>query len=217
MYDPITKGVHLTRDVTWLRRMYFNKAAEVGEGTATEISQPYPTILTADLSLKPSDDAGDDAMENANEDVDDHDLAVNEDAEEPTAEEETTTQADDEPHAEEEETVIANNAASTITRSGRQVAPPSFLRDNYELGSIGAAFDNHSWHVEQHEMMLVGAGIGGGFLNTNELHTLKYEEAMKSNEKNMWLKALEEEHRKRKNISAEIASTNNLLRLVIMQ
>jgi hypothetical protein len=40
---------------------------------------------------------------------------------------------------------------------------------------------------------MFGARIGGGFINTNELHTIKYEDAMSSKERPSWIKAIEEE------------------------
>jgi hypothetical protein len=81
-------------------------------------------------------------------------IEVDEDTLELTDEEEKATTEADEPNEEEGNIIIANNAASTTTRSGRHVTAPSFLRDNRELGSISTAFDNQSWHIEQHEMML---------------------------------------------------------------
>jgi hypothetical protein len=40
----------------------------------------------------------------------------------------------------------------------------------------------------------VGAGIGGGFVNTQELKVMKYKEALKTKDKESWIKAIEEEH-----------------------
>ena len=40
------------------------------------------------------------------------------------------------------------------------------------------------------EFRCVGAGLGGGFQDTHELHVMKYDEAMNSH----WNKAVEEEH-----------------------
>jgi hypothetical protein len=48
-------------------------------------------------------------------------------------------------------------------------------------------------------MAMVGAGVGGGFVNTNELRTMTFDEAMKSSDKDEWLKAVQEEY---KNMSA---------------
>ena len=44
------------------------------------------------------------------------------------------------------------------------------------------------------EMACVGAGIGGGFANTKELHVMKYAEAMKGSEKKEWELAVEQEY-----------------------
>jgi ubiquitin len=46
---------------------------------------------------------------------------------------------------------------------------------------------------ELNEMALIGAGIGGGFVNTEELHVMNYNEAIKS-EKDKWDYAVKEEH-----------------------
>ena len=43
------------------------------------------------------------------------------------------------------------------------------------------------------EISMVGAGIGGGFNNTHELHALKCDEAMKGPDEEQWRKAVKEE------------------------
>jgi hypothetical protein len=40
----------------------------------------------------------------------------------------------------------------------------------------------------------VGAGIGGGFTNTMELHVMKYDQALQGPEAKEWAIAVEEEH-----------------------
>jgi hypothetical protein len=42
----------------------------------------------------------------------------------------------------------------------------------------------------------VGAGIGGGFINTNELHVMNYQEAMKTPDKAYWKAAVDEEYQR---------------------
>jgi hypothetical protein len=42
-------------------------------------------------------------------------------------------------------------------------------------------------------MALIGAGIGGGFVNTEELHVMNYNEAIKL-ENDKWDYAVKEEH-----------------------
>jgi hypothetical protein len=44
------------------------------------------------------------------------------------------------------------------------------------------------------EFGLVGMGIGGGFSNSEELHVLTYEQAMKSSKHREWKDAVAEEH-----------------------
>jgi hypothetical protein len=46
------------------------------------------------------------------------------------------------------------------------------------------------------EMGFMGAGIGGGFINTQELHVMKYNEAMKGPDKDKWQKAVKEEYKR---------------------
>jgi hypothetical protein len=46
---------------------------------------------------------------------------------------------------------------------------------------------------ELNEMALIGVGIGGRFVNTEELHVMNYNEAIKS-EKDKWDYAVKEEH-----------------------
>jgi hypothetical protein len=41
---------------------------------------------------------------------------------------------------------------------------------------------------------LVGAGLGGGFQDTHELHVMKYDQAMNSKDKKLWVKAVDKEH-----------------------
>jgi hypothetical protein len=47
-----------------------------------------------------------------------------------------------------------------------------------------------------HELACVGAGIGGGFISTNELHVMNYQEAMKTPDKAYWRAAVDEEHQR---------------------
>ena len=46
----------------------------------------------------------------------------------------------------------------------------------------------------QHELRFVGAGLGGGFENTAELHVMKYDAAMKTKDAAAWKVAVDEEH-----------------------
>jgi hypothetical protein len=49
---------------------------------------------------------------------------------------------------------------------------------------------------ESDEFSFVGAGLGGGFTNTNKLHIMKYKETMASSDQDKWQNAVNEEHEK---------------------
>jgi hypothetical protein len=128
------------------------------------------------------------------------------------------------PHAKnnaEEETESENNAGDTITRSGRISRLPEYLRDEFETANLGMDDDYHITLTKAErryyeamstmefgfacidqddgvEAAMVGAGIGGGFVNTNELHTHTFDEAMASPDRSLWLKAVEAEYRNMK-------------------
>eukprot|EP00957_Ditylum_brightwellii_P128327 9787862-Ditylum_brightwellii.AAC.1 len=46
------------------------------------------------------------------------------------------------------------------------------------------------------EIGCVRAGIGGGFINTNELHVMKYNKAMAEKDKDKWKEAVKEEYKR---------------------
>jgi hypothetical protein len=93
---------------------------------------------------------------------------------------------------------------------------PEYLRENYETGNV-AADDYHiqlttaevnyystmntvefglpSMDLNDVEAVMVGVGVGKGFVDTNELHTITYDAAMASKERNLWKKAVEEEYK----------------------
>ena len=44
------------------------------------------------------------------------------------------------------------------------------------------------------DMNCIGAGIGGGFVNTKELHMMKYKQAMATKDIKHWEQAVDKEH-----------------------
>ena len=44
------------------------------------------------------------------------------------------------------------------------------------------------------ELAFVGAGLGGGFTNTNELRVMKYDEAMAGPDRDKWIEAVKDEY-----------------------
>jgi hypothetical protein len=149
MFDRLTKGIHITRDVTWLRRTFFHPTSvlEVGEG----IQAP-----TSSVTIEPLDDDAEANTETADADDDANVEAADDD---------------------DDEVEPTDNV--TTTRSGRTINLPSYLRENYEVGNaaqdykieLTAAEERYYEAMEfgfsclEHngvEEAMVGAGIGGG-------------------------------------------------------
>ena len=64
--------------------------------------------------------------------------------------------------------------------------------------SVTNEFDDEpvrkAWSQIQQEISMVGAGRGGWFTNNQELHVMKYIEAMQTKDKGEWQKAAMEEY-----------------------
>jgi hypothetical protein len=211
MYNPKTKGVHTTRDVVWLRRMYYQKPAD----------SPEIVSLHDEGEDHFEDGEGEGQVNNDEEDNDAH-------SEEPNPE---TTTDNENPFADtineissegSPESINDNNANEeakddgfqVVTRAGRVVREnPRFSgeewthaaieltqaeKNYYEaLAELSSMAIDHMMDVgHEDEFGLVGAALGGGFVNTAELHPMKYSEAMAGPDKEHWKKAVKEEYQR---------------------
>jgi hypothetical protein len=199
MLDVNNGTVYVTRDVIWLKRMFFTQppSADQEEGVY------LPIYLPTDVKVREREPL-------ATKDND---------------EEETVNTPDDEEDEDEDEKQAEGiegeeGEATATTRSGRSVKAPSYLNE-YELGNLQHGFKltkaeerfysqmkelgelalcapNLPCTEEINEVGLVGAGIGGGFKHTGELKVMKYKEAMNSLDKTKWEQGVETEHEKMK-------------------
>ena len=192
MWNPNTNKLFVTRDVVWLKRMFFTKelsevntaqvvlTAEVGESTNPVQQEPEQPVAEQDQegwqtvqrrsrsgrTVKPPqrliEEWSVDAMS-----------VQGEEPEEP--------EDNDEPEPDNEETALQ-----------------ALLSSPHEVTLTAAEekfFDTMQWlHANNIEIGLVGAGVGGGFEDTNELHVMTFDEAMASGEEEEWFDAVEEEH-----------------------
>jgi hypothetical protein len=175
MWDPITDGVHETRDVTWLKRMFFTSShptaqelvvsVGAGENRSSKASVNALTSLTTAESVQEEDQVI--VADNAN---------------------------DDEEAIQTLEPAVANTAVTT-TSSGRATRALVWMKD-YTMAAMKLTNQEMAYLnlTKGFEMGLMGAGIGGGFINTQELHVLKYNQAMKdptrNSGKSLWLKSM---------------------------
>jgi hypothetical protein len=182
MWNPATGGVHKTRDIIWLKRMYFPKVSLDPPADGDDIQV---TITVQHSSIE----AGE------GEPINDSD----------TTEVETTNietiQRDESKEDEILEEQKIPELEGTRTRSERNVKMPDRLiaemnaaANNYEIRLTPAEENYYAAMKELRECGLIGAGIGGGFLNISELHVMKFDEAMTKSDKPNWDKAVLEEH-----------------------
>lgn len=194
MFDPNTKRIHETRDVIWLRRMFFTPKPSVEVATGRALA-PAPAVQVEEEILLP-DDANDTTTGTQQTNVP------------PVPPEAPEAPEDDEPvdttNVPEED---ATEQVQVVTRSGRVSHPTRRLIEEYGDISLSWAEANYLDQMVRHgidyelgamltDTGMVGAGIGGGFTNTNELHVLKYNQAMSSPDSVKWKEAVKDEYDK---------------------
>ena len=186
MYNPKTDRRLTSRDVIWLRRMYY----QTEEPDEVITGSPKVAVIT---NVNPE----------VGEDGDDVTIQDEQDEEEEEEEGPPPLIEGEESDDEEDENENKNVARS---RSGRPIKAPSRLIE--EIGhlindlALTSVEDKYVRELEtitkEHpeEVACVGAGIGGGFTHTNELKPMKFDEAMSGPDADKWQKAVEEEKEK---------------------
>jgi hypothetical protein len=182
MWDANTSRVHETRDIIWLKRMYYTKPT---------ITPEFISDMEAGESEAPNESSGESGTIS---EVDD------------SATQEPIEQArvnDD------EATPTPTTPSTAVTSSGRTVAKPTRLIE--EAGEITLTKAEESYYNAMtgfnfiegggFEIAAIGAGLGGGFENTSELHVMKFPEAMSGNDAVNWQKAVDEEHERMKKMA----------------
>ena len=164
MWDPKTGGVHMTKDIIWLQRMYFPKAPagsiEVALGS---LMMPEPIRIIENDESEAGEGDGIIAT-----------VLRTEDVEQENKQEGRSNNVEPEEKADD-----AVDAIASTTRSGRIIQPLKKLiqtmdasKMSYEIGLTAAKEHYHddmasiNKDFEESEICCVGAGIGGGFSNT---------------------------------------------------
>jgi hypothetical protein len=157
MWNPVTDGVHQTRDVIWLRQMYYKPVEQQASYITIEedMAQATEQIITAEEGDK-------------SEESDADEIEV---------------------------------GPVVQTWSGRTVKAPRQIIEEIGASTLTEPELRYFERLAEYGCVsygLVGAGIGGGFVDTQELHVMKFNEAMQTRDKNKWLKAVAEEHNRMK-------------------
>ena len=193
MWSPSTGRVKTTRDVIWLKRLYFNKKVpeKLQNIPDYKADTPEDEILEAGRSVGHAENANSDNRQDQSFQGGGGNSGWNENLDDP----------DSEPDESEEDIELLENdgagdnegtagvqTRSTTTRSGRRVR--NNTRYTSDVDALqGVAFE----YLSTEETALVGAGLGGGFTNTQELHVMKFKEAMKKDPVG-WQDAVDKEH-----------------------
>jgi hypothetical protein len=139
MWNPTTNGIHETRDIIWLRRMYYEKTKPTFE-------------VIAPVEINPNDDVEQEETfevgEGENQDEDKDDV--------------TGTELADTEEEEEEVLEEIQGGEDTTTRSGRVTSKPTRLIEemdacSYEIGLSAAEEEYYNTMWKMSEMALVGA------------------------------------------------------------
>ncbi|KAL7572430.1 hypothetical protein ACA910_006609 [Epithemia clementina (nom. ined.)] len=225
MFDPNTNGIRVTRNVIRLKCMYYSKPESspklVTDEVMFDVTCDGEVVALDEQDENEQDEPNQeqDPEQGQNEPDDNNnpteilDNESEEDGEGEAAPNDTTTAATGST-TEAPSAATAPQAAGTTTSSGRRVNQPKWMEDNemgmsaaeityykamkeiandlgVELGLIGAGLD---WD----EACLVGAGLGEGISNTNELKILSFDEAMQQLDRREWKKSVEDEHNRMK-------------------
>jgi hypothetical protein len=174
-WNPKTSKIYVTRDVIWLNKMCFDE--EVMEGVKT-------TRVKTTQTLDTDEEIENMIYENNNE-HDESEKSEQIDGEDMTKEEEKIETEDSE----------KDSVPTGVTRSGntfRDIAACNL--EQHPLKLTKAEINVHNRMNKINDIACVGAGIGGGFKTTTELHVMKYDEAMKSPDAGQWQRSVQEEH-----------------------
>jgi hypothetical protein len=174
MWNPKTERVHITRDVIWMKQMMFTKGMEE---PVIEVTN-YDTEDGEGDTEKPADPG--EIEDSGSEEESEDEPSEEEPAEGDEPWKDVTTRSECSVRAHSR--LIAEVGASALDLTKAEENYYALLDEGDE-----AEFDPE-------ELICIGAALGGGFQNTQELHVKKYKEAMKGPEKDKWENAVFEEH-----------------------
>jgi hypothetical protein len=101
---------------------------------------------------------------------------------------------------------VEDDANSVMSNDSGSVPDPEAGEGNVTTrsGRIVQNVERLTYDVQgnpRQEFNLVGAGLGSGFVNTQELHVMKYDIAMATPDAKEWEKAVDKEHEQMVNSS----------------
>ena len=209
MYDPKTGRTRETRDVIWLKRMFYQRPPNQRELTTESITYDVMQEQIQDQDQEQDQDhdqTNNQEVATQNDAIMDDSTSM-EDGEGHSNNDNQTEQSNNDEQESTQDDVVGvpqQPNKTTTTSSGRAVQRPAWM-DEYEMGmtaaetkyyeamkELGCCMDNPE--QQQHKLGLVGARLGVGIANTRELKVLSYDEAMERPDKPKWDESVGEEH-----------------------
>ena len=189
MYDPATHRVRQSRDVVWLHRMFYEK-----RNNNTELNTKNVSVG----NWLNNSEGGHRFVEVGEGVIEDQSITTQQEEEHdpgPLNDEVEENNAVGNPNNNGVLPGTNNNNASTVTTSGRISRQPARLIEEMGGTALTAAEQNYYFALSEYlEYGCVGAGIGSGIANTNELKVIGYDEAMQRKDKTEWMNSINEEH-----------------------
>ena len=201
MYNPKTQQTVTTRDVIWMKRMYYQQSNDfVNQCNAQDqddsSNEDDHSDTSGDFIMHMTPTSPTSPANNTNVDQQSNDHANNADDNIAPANE---THEDDEAQNNNDDSEVRegiNNVPpeSRTTRSGR--ASKSAPRLIETMTAVDVHYLQAMNDMCPMDVMGVGAGVGGGFAHTTELHVLNYKQAMASKDREDWIKEVRNEKRR---------------------
>ena len=193
MYDPATHRVHQSHDVVWLHRMFYQKRNNNAELNTNNVSVGnWQNNSDGDLRfVEVGEGVIEDQSITVHQEEENNPVPINNEADESNQ----GGNAND-TSVQHEENNENNNNVGTVTTSGLiSQRPARFIKEMGET-ALTAAEQNYyfalSEYIDWGEYGCVGAGIGSGILNTNELKVIGYDEAMQQKDRKQLMKNMTE-------------------------
>ena len=205
MFDPKTGRVRESRDVTWLKRLYYKKPPNVKELQTNPVVDAEAASNHGESRGNGRENHGQDDHGGNDGDADDNNTNNEDEPDDPMPEANVST-GNDESTAPVRNIVIPEPVETTTTRTGRTVRAPQRLIAEIGQVVLSKAEQNY-YHALQaldsdadsfldEELAMVGAGLGQGITNTKELKVMTFDEAMAQADKDAWVKSVDEEHQR---------------------
>ena len=188
MWNPITNRIIVSRDIIWMRRMYY-KPDDLDGKVRGDMDDGLVTFAPENDDDDDNNDADEvkvaDTVEDANMDVPDRAPAV------------TTTTRSGRVVSQPQRLVQTEWAGSAIASMNLSKPESTYYaammmasKAEYADGEVAAI------GIDINEVACVGMGTGSAFKNTSELKVLKLEQALSGPDKEHWERAVEEEYQR---------------------